>query len=145
MHILLKHRHKIIHPATPPPPHHHHLELTQVARSIVRFAVDKVVLYGGEPLDVLLSCLSTSLCYHCQKEKSATYESITFLQSEQAYFFFSSFYLLPACFHGFHITAVDRQQHLTPNYCCYFHVWHLSGSFKVVYIFQSIVMPLPHR
>lgn len=44
-------------PAAPPP----HLGLTQVERSIVKFGVDKVMLYGGEPLDVLLSFLSLHL------------------------------------------------------------------------------------
>lgn len=45
-------------PAAPPPPN---LGLTQVERGIVKFGVDKVMLYGGEPLDVLLSFLSLHL------------------------------------------------------------------------------------
>lgn len=122
-------------------------DLTQVERGIVKFGVDKAVLYGGEPQDVLL-CLSASLHYHCQKEKSATYESIT---SEHIDSFFSSFYLPPAYFHWFHITAVDGQQHLTPNYCCYFHVWHLCGSFIVArsshycYAFAALMINLNPR
>lgn len=43
-------------PARPPP----HLGLTQVERGIVKFGVDKAVLYGGKPQDVLL-CLSLQL------------------------------------------------------------------------------------
>lgn len=102
MHILLKHHHKIIHPAGGPTPTPY-LDLTQAEEhGIVKFDVDQAVLYGGEPLDVWLFWLSLHLDVITVKRLyQLPLRILLFCRQSMKIPSFSSFYLLP-----FHISAV---------------------------------------